>query len=337
MKKSILFVVLAIFIWTPIMAATAVAKTYRWRVQSAFSRGDFSADLLPSFAKEVKEKSNGRLLISTFYAGDLVPSDDTFKATSQGMIEMGQTCGVLWSGEMPILGLEFGLPFGFKGTLEEVEALVDKTGLYQLWENAYADKNCHLLGIHTYGPYPALASNKPIRSLNDFKGLKVRAILEIADLMKELNAAPGYVPGGEIYMSLKLGTFDAATYSVDAIRGFKWHEVIDYYILPYWCDWYFGDVIINKQAWESLPKDLQEILITAMKNYGDKNKEIYSKEVDIITDQAGKLGYEVITLPDKDVEKIRQVAIEKIWTEFAKKGPECAKAIKALKKYHGVE
>jgi len=337
MKKSILFVVLAIFIWTPIMAANAVAKTYRWRVQSAFSRGDFSADLLPSFAKEVEEKSNGRLKISTFYAGDLVPSDDTFKATSQGIIEMAQTCGVLWSGEMPILGLEFGLPFGFKGTLKEVEALVAATGLYQLWENAYASKNCHLLGVHTYGPYPALASNKPIRGLADFKGLKVRAILEIADLMKELNAAPGYVPGGEIYMSLKLGTFDAATYSVDAIRGFKWHEVIDYFILPYWCDWYFGDVIVNQEAWASLPKDLQEILKTAMKNYGEKNKEIYSKEVQIVVDQAGDLGYEVITLPDKDVAQMRQVAIDKIWPAFAKKGPECAKAIKALKAYHGVE
>lgn len=337
MKRSILFFALAMFIWTPIMAGTAAAKTYRWRAQSAFSRGDYSADLLSTFADEVKEKSDGRLQISTFYAGDLVPSDDTFKATSQGMIEMAQTCGVLWSGEMPILGLEFGLPFGFKGTLEEVENLVAKTGLYQLWKDAYGAKNCHLLGIHTYGPYPAIASNEPVRRIDDFKGLKVRAILEIADLMKELKAAPGYVPGGEIYMALKLGTFDAATYSVDAIRGFKWNEVIKYYILPYWCDWYFGDIIINQQAWASLPPDLQDILKTAMTNYGQKNKEVYSKEVEIVKNQASELGYEVITMPDEDVAKMRQIAIDRVWSKFAQKGPECAKAIKAIKAYYGIE
>jgi len=335
-RKTVCLVVMAGLVLA-FSAINCGAKTFKWRAQSAFSRGDFSADLLPSFAEEVKKKSNGRLLISTFYAGELVPSDDTFKATSQGIIEIGQTCGVLWSGEMPILGLQFGLPFGFKGTLAQVEDLVDKTGLYKLWEQAYAKNNCHMLGVHTYGPYPAIASNKPIRRIEDFKGLKVRAILEIADLMKELGAAPGYVPGGEIYMALKLGTFDAATYSIDAIRGFKWHEVMKYYTLPYWCDWYFGDVIINMDAWKALPDDLKKIVKEAMVNFGNRNKEIYSKEIQIIIDKAGELGYEVVTLPDEDVAKIRQIAIDKIWSAYAKKSPECAKAIEAIKKFQGIK
>lgn len=337
MKKGIVFFALTTFLLVSVSAQAAQEKVYRWRAQSSFSRGDFSADLLPSFAKEVAEQSNGRLQISTFYAGDLVPAMDTFKATSQGMIEMGQTCGVFWSDELPILGLMFGLPFGFKGTLEEVETLVEKTGLYGLWKDAYASKNCHLLGIHTYGPYPGIASNKPIRNLDDFKGLKIRAILEVADLLKELGAAPGYIPGGEIYMALKLGTFDAATYSVDAVRGFKWHEVMDYWILPYWSDWYFGDIIINQEAWESLPADLQKVLKEAMKSFGEKNKEVYSKEIELVKDQAEKLGYEVITLPDEDVSKMRQIAVEKVWSKFAEKGPECAKAIDAIKAYYGYQ
>lgn len=313
------------------------AQVIKWRAQSAFARGDFSADLLPSFAKEVEQKSNGRLIISTHYAGDLVPQDDTMKATGQGIIQMSQACGVFWSGVEPILGLEFGLPFGFKGTLEQVEGLVEKTGLYKLWEQAYMRQNCQLLGIHTYGPYPAIASNKPIRKVEDLKGLKIRALLEIADLFKELGAAPGYVPGGEIYMALKLGTFDAATYSVDAIRGFKWNEVIKYYILPYWCDWYFGDVVINKDAWNKLPDDLKKILKEAMANYGKANKVIYEKEMKIVVDNAKQLGYEVITMPDTEVAKIRKAAIEKIWPAYAKKSPECAKAIEAIKAYHGVK
>ncbi len=337
MKKSILFLTISAFLVTIFAAGLCSAKTYRWRAQSAFSRGDFSAELLPEFAAEVKKLSNGRLLIQTLFAGDLVPSDDTFKATSQGIIEMSQTCGVLWSGEEPILGLEFGLPFGFKGSLEDVENLIKETGLYKLWAKAYDRKNVHLLGIHTYGPYPAIASNKPVRSLNDFKGLKVRAILEIADLMKELGASPVYVPGGEIYMSLKLGVFDAATYSIDAIRGFKLNEVIKYYILPYWSDWYFGDVIINNDAWNELPDDLKQVLVKAMAKYGKLVEKAYVDELKIIINQADKLGYEVIKLPKEDVAKIRQIAIDKIWPAYAKKCPDCAVAIEAIKKYHGVK
>jgi TRAP-type C4-dicarboxylate transport system substrate-binding protein len=337
MKRFIMCSVLACCVIGLVSAEAAQAQVIKWRAQSAFARGDFSADLLPSFAKEVEQKSQGRLVISTYYAGDLVPQDDTLKATTEGMIQMSQACGVFWSGVEPILGLEFGLPFGFKGSLEAVEGLVAKTGLYKMWEEAYARQNCQLLGIHTYGPYPAIASNKPIRKLEDFKGLKIRALLEVADLLKDLGAAPGYVPGGEIYMALKLGTFDAATYSVDAIRGFKWYEVIKYYILPYWCDWYFGDVVINKEAWNKLPDDLKVILQEAMANFGKANKEVYEKEVKYIVDNSKQLGYEVITLPDGDVAKIRQIAIEKIWPAYAKKCPDCAKAIDAIKAFQGVK
>lgn len=337
MNRKVVCLVAVMFLMISFAAGIASAETFQWRIQSAFARGDFSADLLPSFAEEVKQKSNGRLIITPFYAGDLVPSDDTFKAASQGIIEMAQTCGVLWSGEEPALGLMFGLPFGFKGSLEDVKNLIDKTGLFDLWSQAYAGKNCYLLGVHTYGPYPAIASNKPIRTVEDFKGLKVRAILDTADIMKALGAAPGYVPGGEIYMALKLGTFDAATYSVDAIRGFKWYEVMKYYILPYWTDWYFGDVIVNMDAWNSLPDDLKQVLKEAMVNYGNKNEEVYTREVNTVVEQAGKLGYEVITLPDEEFQKIRQIAIEKTWPVWAERCPACKPAIDAIKKFQGVE
>ena len=336
MKRTIFCLFLVIALMVTFMGQ-GYAKTYKWRIQSAFSRGDFSADLLPSFAEEVKKKSNGRLILSTFYAGDLVPTEDTLTATTRGMIEMSQGCGALWQGVEPILGLLAGAPFMYKGTLKEVETLIEKTGLYAQFEAAYDRQNVHMLGIHTYGPYPALVSNKPIRSLDDFKGVKVRAILSVGDLLKELGAAPGYIPGGEIYMALKLGTFDAATYSIDAIRGFKWHEVIKYYILPYWNDYYFGEILVNKKAWNSLPQDLRAILEEAMVNFGNANREIYEKEKSAILKMQKELGYEVITLSDADVAKMKKISIEKIWPNEAKKNEEIGIAVDSIRKYLGIQ
>ena len=115
MKRSIfsLFLILALVV---VFTGQGYAKTYKWRIQSAFSRGDFSADLLPSFAEEVKKKSNGQLILTPYYAGDLVPTEDTLTATTRGIMEMSQGCGALWQGVEPILGLVAGAPFMYKGT-----------------------------------------------------------------------------------------------------------------------------------------------------------------------------------------------------------------------------
>ncbi len=65
MKRLIFCLYLVIALMVTFMGQ-GYAETYKWRIQSAFSRGDFSADLLPSFAEEVKKKSNGRLMLTPF-------------------------------------------------------------------------------------------------------------------------------------------------------------------------------------------------------------------------------------------------------------------------------
>lgn len=341
MKKKVLWMILLFFGLFLFLTGIATAETYNWRLQSIFARGDFSADLLPSFCDEVKKKSNGRLNITPYYAGEVVAYDAVFKAVSQGIIDMGQGCGTFWKAEEPILALQFGPMLGFRGSLKQVEELVKRADLYNQWEKAYARHNIYMLGINTYGPYPAIASNKPIRSVKDFKGLKVRAMMDVGTLMKHFGAAPGYIPGAEIYMALKLGTFDAAVYSIDAIRGMKWHEVMKYYILPYWTDWYFGDVIVNQDAWNKLPADLKKIMKEAMANYAKKNEEVMIKEKNILIKDAKKLGYEVITLPEAEFEQMRKYAVQVMWPQWIKenekKCPECYKVFEATKKFYNIK
>ena len=298
-----------------------------WRMQSTFGPGDFSADILPQFADAVRDKSKGRLEIATFYGDEVVPAIDVWPSVGKGIIEAGQTCGAMWMGTEPVLCFEAGIPFTFQGSYEEVRAAVDEMGLMNIWSEAYAKHNIHLLDIHCYGPYAILCSNVPIRSLDDFKGVKIRAVLWWGNLYKMLGAAPGYCPGGEAYMALKMGTFDAAVYSIDAIRGMKWHEVMDYLILPWWVDWYFGDIIINTDAWNGLPEDLQKALQDAAKEYADANLKLYSDEIDVVIKDAEELGYEVITLPEADVAQIREMTIANIWPPMAQVSPEMADVI----------
>ena len=63
MKRLVLCLFLVTVLMVSFQIGNGYAKTFKWRIQSAFSRGDFSADLLPSFAEEVKKKSDGRLVL----------------------------------------------------------------------------------------------------------------------------------------------------------------------------------------------------------------------------------------------------------------------------------
>jgi len=318
-------------------AAPPAGKVIKWRMQSNFSPGDFSADLLPIFANAVKEKSKGQLEIQTFYGDEVVPAMEVWPSVEKGIIEAGQTCGALWGTTEPMLLFEAGMPFSFRGTYKDVRKAIDDMGLMDVWKAAYAKHNIHMVDIHCYGPYAVLCSKKPIRTIDDFKGVKIRAILWWGDLYKMIGASPGYVPGGETYMALKMGTFDAAVYSIDCIRGMKWHEVMDYLILPWWVDWYFGDIIVNANAWDSLPDDLKQAVQDAAKVYADANLKRYTEEIDIVTNKAKakELGYEIITLPQADVNKIRDLTIANIWPGMGKAYPDLAPIFDKFKQRWG--
>jgi TRAP-type C4-dicarboxylate transport system substrate-binding protein len=315
----------------------AEGKVIKWRMASTFGPGDFSADLLPVFANAVKEKSKGRLEITTFYGDEVVPFMETWPSVEKGILDAAQTCGAFWSSTEPTLLLEAGLPFSFRGSYKDVRKIVDDMGLTDTWRAAYARHNIELIDIHCYGPYAILCSNKPIRKLDDFKGVKIRAIMWWGDLYRMLGASTGFVPGSEVYMALKMKTYDAAVYSIDAIRGMKWQEVMDYLILPWWVDWYWGDIIVNKKTWDSLPDDLKKAVKDAAKEYADANLKKYTEEIDIVTNpaKAKELGYEVITLPAADVDKIRDMTISQIWPEIGSISPELGPFLDKFKQYWG--
>jgi TRAP-type mannitol/chloroaromatic compound transport system substrate-binding protein len=107
-----------------------------------------------------------------------------------------------------------------------------------------------------------LYSNKPAKSMEDFKGLKVRTVGWYMDILNNLGASVTPLPGSEIYLALERGIIDAAEFSSPAInmpQGF--HEITKYVIEPGVhqpsCQ---TDIFINKERWEELPDDLKAIV-----------------------------------------------------------------------------
>jgi TRAP-type C4-dicarboxylate transport system substrate-binding protein len=339
MKRIILMIsvvvvaVFAINLSVGSLNAEAAEKVYRWKIQSAYPRGDVSMELLNDFAADIKKKSNGRLLISVFADPELVPAEQLFEATKKGTIDMLHAVAAMWAGIIPVGEVEFGLPYAYNipGNKDIVEsgAIVRefffKTGFADLLRKEYAKQGLYWLDMHSYGKLFTL-STKPIKTCDDMKGIKIRVEGSWADYYNMIGARGTYISGMESYMGLKLGTIDAAQWDVSAITGLNWHEVAPYWLIGGQNDVVPGNILVNQKSWNDLPDDLKAVLTQAAEDYYHLLLKVYVAEMVKVAEliKAGK----VIESPiDAACERKHEEAAYKLWDEIGARDPVAAEAI----------
>jgi TRAP-type C4-dicarboxylate transport system substrate-binding protein len=339
MKRIILMIsvvvvaVFAINLSVGSLNAEAAEKVYRWKIQSAYPRGDVSMELLNDFAADIKKKSNGRLLISVFADPELVPAEQLFEATKKGTIDMLHAVAAMWAGIIPVGEVEFGLPYAYNipGNKDIVEsgAIVRefffKTGFADLLRKEYAKQGLYWLDMHSYGKLFTL-STKPIKTCDDMKGIKIRVEGSWADYYNMIGARGTYISGMEAYMGLKLGTIDASQWDVSAITGLNWHEVAPYWLIGGQNDVVPGNILVNQKSWNDLPDDLKAVLTQAAEDYYHLLLKVYVAEMVKVAEliKAGK----VIESPiDEACERKHEEAAYKLWDEIGARDPVAAEAI----------
>jgi TRAP-type C4-dicarboxylate transport system substrate-binding protein len=339
MKRIILMIsvtVVAIFainLSVGSLNAEAAEKVYRWKIQSAYPRGDVSMELLNDFAADIKKKSNGRLLISVFADPELVPAEQLFEATKKGTIDMLHAVAAMWAGIIPVGEVEFGLPYAYnipgnKGIVESgaiVREFFFKTGFADLLRKEYAKQGIYWLDMHSYGKLFTL-STKPIKTCDDMKGIKIRVEGSWADYYNMIGARGTYISGMEAYMGLKLGTIDASQWDVSAITGLNWHEVAPYWLIGGQNDVVPGNILVNQKSWNDLPDDLKAVLTQAAEDYYHLLLKVYVAEMVKVAEliKAGK----VIESPiDAACERKHEEAAYKLWDEIGARDPVAAEAI----------
>lgn len=313
-------------------------KVYRWKIQSAYPRGDVSMALLKDFAEEVKKRSDGRLLISVFADPELVPAGQLFDATSFGTIDMLHGLGAMWAGVVPVGEVEFGLPYAFRTpgkkfteSAAEMRKLFYESGMVELVRKEYAKHGLYWLDMHSYGPNIIL-SKKPVVSCDDLKGMKITVEGSFNEFFNLLGASGTIVSGTETYMALKLGMVDAAQWDVSAITALKWYEVAPYWLKGGENHQSFGHMLVNMKKWNKLPDDLKGILQDSALVYWNKLVDIYDAELGKANALVEQGNLKISTL-DADCQKKHGDAALKVWDSVASKDPASAKAIEIIKSW----
>jgi len=328
MKRTGTIIIISLILACGFLAGTSLAgeKVYRLRLQSYYPPPTIHGD--KNFAKNVEEMSNGRIKISVFAGGELVPTPDILKAVKSGTVDMAHAVSVFFS-EYELAGIDAGLPLAWNNA-HEAEILYNM-GMRELVTAEYAKHGVHFLSEYWAAPFHII-STTPVSSIADLKKIKVTTAGEAAMMMMNLGVGVVDMPPEDIYLGLTTGVVDGVIYGgALEYQLMKLHEAAKYYNTTPIFDPATDALLINPKKWESLPKDLQAILLSAARQARwDYYNWVLSKEYEL---RETIFKGHLTSFSDADMAVLNEAA-QKVWDKSAERGPAAAKGIEMVKKFN---
>ena len=332
LASVILVGVLAFCLAGTAFAQQPAGKVFKWKFQSHWPAASASFKPLKKFFDEdLKKLSGGRLQISLHPAASLVPTKELFDACRKGTVDGGTGSPAYWMTIIPIAGVSGNCPMTFRETWEGLYFHY-VMGFENMLKEAHAEHN---IVFYTEKIYPtAMIGKKPIQKIEDFKGYKIRSSGAIADMLRDLGASPTLIQGAELYLSLQTGVVEGAHWgAAQGALTMKLCEVAKYYVQPNLAMSGTDVIIINKDAFNALPKDLQTVLDLALKErVWRRSHEYIMGEMNALDTMKKKYGVKVVTLPPEDQKKMMKAAMKE-WDKVAAKSERAGKAITMLKDF----
>ncbi|GAB2189830.1 TRAP transporter substrate-binding protein [Sessilibacter sp. MAH2] len=285
------------------------------------------------FAESITEMSGGRLQIKVYGAGELVPALGVFDAVSNGTAQMGHGASYYWKGKMPASVFFTTVPFGMNA--QEMNAWITEGGGWELWRELYEPFNLLPFPAGNTGVQMAGWYNKEINTIDDIKGLKMRIPGLGGEVWNRAGGVAVTIPGGELYTSLQTGVIDATEWVGpynDLVMGF--YQVAKYYYYPGWHE--PGptlELLVNRDAYESLPEDLQKMVYRAAIVSNQLTLDQYtSRNNAALKELVEKHGVQLRELPKDVLLALRKSAFE-VYDELAAKDPQFARVYKAYEEF----
>ncbi|MCP1675056.1 TRAP-type mannitol/chloroaromatic compound transport system substrate-binding protein [Natronocella acetinitrilica] len=253
------------------IGAPAILKaqeTFNWRMTTTWPAGlpyyQTGPGSATDFARRVEEMSQGRIRIRVYAAGELIPAFDGFDAASSGrQVQLNHGCSYYWAGQSFAAQYFTTVPFGM--TFQGFNAWLYHGGGNELWEEVYEPFNLKPFAVGCSGVQPMGWFRDPVESMDDFRGLNIRMPGLAGDVYNAVGANARLLPGGEIFPALERGAIDAAEWVGPYLdRELGLHNAASYYYSSGWHEpSTTSEIIINKDAWNSLPEDLQAVISNA--------------------------------------------------------------------------
>ena len=309
----------------------ATAEHFSWKLVTTW---------LPNFpglgtgvntlARYIREMSAGRMVVTVYAAGELVPAFEVFDAVSQGSAEMGHGAAYYWRGKSEAAQFFATIPFGLNA--HEQNAWLYYGGGLELWREVYEPFNLMPFPAGNTGVQMGGWFNRPIESMADLHGLKMRIPGIGGEVLRRAGGTPVNLPLSEIFTALQTGSIDATEWVSpynDVAIGL--HQAARYYYYPGWQE--PGptlECIINHEAWDSLPEDLQAIVRVACQATNlDMVSEFMALNATALEQLRSDGNVEIRKFPDEVLDELKELTytvldelaaedpmVARVWTSY---------------------
>ncbi|MCD6269662.1 MAG: TRAP transporter substrate-binding protein [Deltaproteobacteria bacterium] len=219
-------------------------------------------DTIVTLAENINTASNGNIRIKCYEPGKLIPPFEILGAVSSGKVNAGFGSGAYWQGKIPEAALFSAVPFGPEA--DEYLAWIFHGNGLKLYQEMYdrAGYNVKVLPCLIISPETSGWFSKPINSVEDLKGLKMRFFGLGGKVMQKLGVAVSMMPAGEIFQALEKGVIDATEFSFPAIdQKLGFYKVVKYNYYPGWHQQAtLLELLINKDTWNGMSPGQQTLL-----------------------------------------------------------------------------
>lgn len=287
-------------------------EIYHWKLVTTWPENFPGLGLAPeNFAKLVAQMSNQRLIIDVHGANAIVPALGVFDAVSSGSVEMGHSAAYYWKGKIASAVFFTSVPFGMNA--QEFNGWLHYGGGLELWRQIYEPFNLVPFAGGNTGVQMGGWFNREIRSLEDIQGLKMRIPGLGGEVFVRAGGTAVNIPGGELYTALQSGVIDATEWVGpynDLAFGF--HQIAQYYYYPGWHEPGPSlEFIVNKEALNRLPKDLQKIIEVAARAVNQDMLDEYSqRSAGALTELVNTHKVDIREFPKDVLSAYRDISME---------------------------
>jgi TRAP-type mannitol/chloroaromatic compound transport system substrate-binding protein len=250
-----------------------------WRLATSFPP---SLDILHGAADRLAERvatlTGGRFRIRVYAANEIVPALQVMDAVQQGTVQAGLTGGYYYIGKSPALAFDSTVPFGL--TARQQTAWLHYGGGLELMGEVYADFGIVPLPCGNTGAQMGGWFRRPVATLADLSGLRMRIPGIGGEIMSRLGASVQVLGGPEIYPALERGAIDATEWVGpydDEKLGF--YQIAPNYYLPGWWEPGLSATLqVSRAAWDQLPEAYQQLVRTACRESNEDMLARYDAE-----------------------------------------------------------
>jgi tripartite ATP-independent transporter DctP family solute receptor len=282
---------------------------------------------MEKFAEIVTAKTGGKIRVNLFPGGVLGGDAANVSALQGGTLELV----VLNSGILASQAKEFAVfdfPFMFANA-READAVVDGP-FGRMMLAKLDDKGIHGLAYWELGFRNITNSRRPIRTVEDIAGLKLRVIPNAinVDWVSALGANPTPMAFPEVYSGLEQKAIDGQENPVTVILANKFYEVQKYLVITNH-QYNPQTVIISRKLWDTLSNEEKKILVDAALEAGRYQRQVSREQAGRALEDLKKHGMEVTELSPAELEKFRAKMKPVIAKHSAIVGPEVVDALMA--------